>query len=496
MKNLEAFTQFGKFLIAPDREVFGELRIAGAESSLYVTDDAFFQLEPFAQACITGILRDLTKVTLIQCLLIEGTGTVSRDGQRCYDSRLFPHYVLEGRRHISPTDKSISSIRLVLEDAASLFYDFDAFGTVINPAPYIEQIVAANNLTRSIPIGSFPQIAYFTGKLDILQASTSLGKIHVRHNPSWDTGGPRGVRIENVISVELEPDGEVTFDQAIERMHRLLGFLELIIGREQTLRSFVVFVAGGEHPEPLSVHWSHRPIRALSAAGDMKAPQPADLLLDPIQRQEEFIKVMRNWFDKDVEKQDARQRFRASFVSQRSYSIDRLVGAANLFDLLPESASAKDTQLSDEVNLATLGCRSIFKKLTKSYERDSVLSALGRVGKASLKHKTKHRAQYVLGAIRERFSDLVFVLDSAVDCRNHYVHGAISKIDYSSNFGMVIFFTDTLEFVFGASELVEAGWDICAFVEKGTTMSHPYGAYFANYQLNLKALKKLFAATG
>jgi hypothetical protein len=93
--------------------------------------------------------------------------------------------------------------------------------------------------------------------------------------------------------------------------------------------------------------------------------------------------------------------------------------------------------------------------------------------------------------LEEWFPEIVRVLDAAIDCRNHYVHGSPSRIDYSENNDMVIFFTDTLEFVFGASELVEAGWDIQAFVERPTSMSHPYGAYRVNYPLNLQAFRAL-----
>lgn len=381
----------------------------------------------------------------------------------------------------------------MLEDAASLFYDFDAFGTVIDSAPYIEQLVAANKLDRFVPIGPEPRITYFAGKRDIIQAGTSLGRILVRHNPGWGLGGPRGVRIDNVITVELEPGNPVTFEEAIARMLRLLRFLELIIGRPQSLHDLVVFVAHDSRPEPLKVHWSHRPVRIKDTVGETLAPQPADLLLDPIHRQEEFISVMRAWLDKDEERRDARQRFHTSFANQHTYSVERLIGAANMFDIMPKSAAPRDVTLPEDLRAATYQCRKIFEALPNGYERNSVLNALGRVGKASLKHKTRHRAQYVLDAVGDRFPDLVMALDAAVDCRNHYVHGTTSKIDYSADLGTVAFFTDTLEFVFGASELVEAGWDIKAFVEAGTTMSHPYGAYRANYQLNLQALRELVA---
>jgi hypothetical protein len=43
------------------------------------------------------------------------------------------------------------------------FYDFDAFGSVIDAKPFIDQIAHANALPREIKTGPDPQILYFTG---------------------------------------------------------------------------------------------------------------------------------------------------------------------------------------------------------------------------------------------------------------------------------------------------------------------------------------------
>ncbi len=499
MSNSTVFTKSGKFFVASGGEIYGELRVAGKDTSLYLRDDKKFFLNFISNGYITGTLHDLTKVTLIQCIMLEGPGSGSLDDERYYYAKLFPNFVVEGRRHLEPTDKAIVEISLVLEDATELFYDFDAFGSVIftDAVPHIERIVAAKNLDRSIPIGPEPRIAYFTGKREIIAVETSLGTVRARHNPLFSLGsmgGPQGVRIDNILSVNIEPASPIAFDDAIGRTLRLLRFLGLAIGRPQNLREVGMYVESGEHREGLKVHWSHRPSRAEDSIHDnRRSPHPADLLLVPIHQPEEFARVMRAWLENDEERQDAREQFHTSFAHQQTYSVERLIGAANMFDILPASAVPKNVELSEELREAKRPGREIFKALPKSYERESVLRALGRVGQASLKHKTRHRARYVLDAIGERFPDLTFVLDAAIDCRNHYVHGGKSKIDYSRNFDVVLFFTDTLEFVFAASELIEAGWDIRSFVERGTTMSHPFGAYRVNYKEKLKAFKELVA---
>lgn len=68
------------------------------------------------------------------------------------------------------------------------------------------------------------------------------------------------------------------------------------------------------------------------------------------------------------------------------------------------------------------------------------------------------------------------------------------RFDYDRNFEAVTFFTNTLEFVFATSDLIDAGWDARSWISHGTTMTHPFGQYRANYPFALKCLKTLLAA--
>jgi hypothetical protein len=484
------FTKWGRFSIVPDREVHGELHVAGSDTFIYLQDDKEFEPRSLMGKSYTGTLYDLTNVTLIKCTLLEGLGHSGlRNEKQYYYAKLFPHFVIQGERHINPDENVILESRFVIDDAPNLFYDFDAFGQVLNAGPLIEQVAAANKLDRPVPIGPEPRIAYFAGKRTIVEAETVLGRVRVRHNPWPNLAGPRGVRIDNTITVEIRHNSPATFDEAILGILRLLRFLELIVGRSQNLLNVTMYVDDGELWAPLKVHWSYCPSRD-PELGNKRSPHPADLLLDAIDRQEEFINVLTKWLETEQERRDARYRFHTCFT-QKAYTVDRLVAAANVFDILPPSATPSDVELSKEVLDAKERCRQIFRDLPAGDERDSVLGALGRVGKASLKHKVRYRAQLVIDKVGERFPELDLVLDAVVDCRNHYVHGTPSRIDYAKHFDVVIFFTNTLEFVFAASELVEAGWDIQAFINTGTTMSHPFGEYRVEYRNQLQFLKSL-----
>ena len=154
-----------------------------------------------------------------------------------------------------------------------------------------------------------------------------------------------------------------------------------------------------------------------------------------------------------------------------------------MFDILPDEAVSDKVELSADLKSAHDKCRQIFKKLPVSPERDSVLNALGRIGKSTLKKKVRHRAQFLIDKVGDRIPDFITITDEAVDCRNYYVHGSppSSRIDYNQYPGPLHFLTNTLEFVFAASDLVEAGWDIKKWCESQSRTSHPFGHYLYTY---------------
>ncbi len=69
-----------------------------------------------------------------------------------------------------------------VDDAERIFYDFDAIGLVIDARPLIDKVVAANErrIGRKIPVGPQPEIAYFAGRVDLLEVHTAAGRIRVQ----------------------------------------------------------------------------------------------------------------------------------------------------------------------------------------------------------------------------------------------------------------------------------------------------------------------------
>jgi hypothetical protein len=479
--------QAGTFIIAPDRNVYGELRLAGPDSSLTMRDKDFINGTALSGTSIIGVLHDLSRVTLVDCVTTEESTTGGVRGSEGYHSaRVFPHFVLQGTRHLNPWERNVSAIHFLMRDASSLFYDFDAFGRVIHAQSLIEQIVKANDLPRQIPVGPDPQILYFTGRTEIFSVETSLGVVSANHWPTYPLGGPDGISLKNKIKVTITFNEPVAFRDAIARLMILRGFFGLLIGRDQGVldTSITTSTATGADGH-LDVHWSLAPGREVRSD---RGPHPADVLVDPLRSPEAFPKILASWLDQHNDRRDARMRFFGLFA-RGQYDIDSLVGLANVFDILPSSAVPTDVSLSPDLDQAKRDAISRFKNLPQSPERDSVLGALGRLGKAALKQKIRHRVKRITDATT-RFPELHLVTDEAVNCRNHYVHGSPATIDYSVDQDLQFFFTDTLEFVFAASDLIDAGWDINAWINEGTTMSHRFGRYRVEYQGALASLKE------
>lgn len=479
--------QPGRFVIS-DKELHGEITLDGPKTSLYLHDKEHFSLKKLPEETITGVLHDLSKVSLFDCIPSTGTGHVRHGEDRYFFAKVFPHYIVHGDCHITPTDKIITEVSFVMDDASTLFYDFGAFGHVIDARPFIQELIRADGLDDRVNAGPNPQILYFTGQHEIFSVDTVIGKIFGSHNLKINPWGPDGVSLLNAISVTIAFKEDVWFHEAMHQAYVLLLYLGLLVGRPQNTVSLRIRVRNdSEFPVYLDVIQSipfHR-----NQDDAYEKPHPGDIALNVIKKPEEFSQVTANWIARTKDWNDARMRFFSSFKEQRNYTIDRLIGSANMFDILPKSALAADIELPNELVAARDAARNSFLTLPKSPERDSVLSVLGRIGKASLKHKVRYRLKKLTDLLPDAFPGIDMVCDEAVNCRNHYVHGGQAPFDYSKEFDAVVFFIDTLEFIFATSDLIESGWDIKDWMEGHFKHHHPFGRFRQGYPHYLQHLK-------
>lgn len=494
MESFEGFRKSGTFIVAPGTEVQGDLILNGGKTTLDLYAKDFFSTHALKDGCITGALHDRTKVSLIDCITTLGLGSGTRGTEHYHFASVFPHFVIFGDDHITSVDRKITEVSVLVDDAANLFYDFDAFGKVIDARPHMEKIVEAKKEKgRDIAIGDHPMIFYFTGKYEIFKAETVFGTVSATHRPSYAYPGPTGIKLDNKIHLDIAFKESATVAEAISNVTAILRFLEIIAGRPQNVLRLIFSVPGaGEGPNLLDVYWSMPPSRA----GDDKdqRPHPADLPIQAARTPDDFATVLTAWLARDQEWRNARARFSSAFALQHRFTIDRLVGAANMFDILPASAVPADVPLTPELEDAKKASRALFKSLSPSPERDSILNALGRLGKAALKHKVRSRNRLILERIPTLLPELDLVTDEAVDCRNYYVHGTKPKMDYSEEFDQVIFFTEALEFTFAASDLIECGWDIERWSKQSSSISHPFDRFRDNYEARLNDLKRALTA--
>lgn len=488
MQEHEGFKKGGTFVLSSGVEVQGELCLDGEATLLNLYSARFF--DTHTSQDILGLSYDRSKVSLINCVTRQGPGQGTRGGERYYFSTVFPHFVVFGDEHIRSSDRVILELSFTVDDAATLFYDFDAFGSVFDARPYMEKIAEEQVDGRKIDIGEYPHLFYFTGKHEVLSVDTALGKVSARHSLSYSSPGPKGIHVDNTIRLSIAFKSAKTISEAVNCVLDVLRFLEVIAGRWQNVSELSIFTKStGEHSIPLNLHWCMA--RRRSSDSETRKPHETALLIQGTIKPDEFTGVLKGWLGRSDEWRGARVRFSNAFGCQGRYDIDRLVGAANMFDILPKSVYPETTTLSEDLAKAKADARKAFKSLPDSPERDSALRALGRIGTLTLKKKVRSRAKLINKIVGDQFPELEMVVGHAVDCRNFYVHGTVDKIDWGKHSKFVPFFTDTLEFIFAASDLVDAGWEINAWVRRESVLSHPFGQYRHDYSQQLDKLKKL-----
>ena len=136
---------FGTFKTASGAEAPGEIYFSGRESLLVLRHPTAFPSVPipFESDCVTGTLQDQTKITAVKCVTLRQGYCVAAPGETLTFLELFPHFILRGDHSLFPTEANVSALNFTIHDATTLFYDFDAFGSVIDAKPFIENGISS-----------------------------------------------------------------------------------------------------------------------------------------------------------------------------------------------------------------------------------------------------------------------------------------------------------------------------------------------------------------
>ena len=466
----------GTYTLPNGKSVIGDLRLKGSSTLLKLHSDEFLSgIE--SVSCVKGNAYSGEHLTLIDCHS-PGTGHTSiKDAPTRYHADVFPHYVTVGGRHLEPGEACIRAIHFTTTDLTTLFYDFDAFSHVIDARPIIDVVLQECRQMRPVEAGEWPQVFYFTGKDCIAEVPTVIGKVSVHHRPRYSFGGPTGVFIKNRIVVSIDPEQPVTFHESMDRMYQVACFLSMAAGRTQGVVH--VHVATTEVtdgiPQSLTICPSYR--WKASGKSEQHKLHPGDVPLDPIRNRAEFDAVLADWIGRHSGWRVARHRYLECMRRANKYGPDRLVAAANMFDILPWDAVPLAAGLPEDLATTRDVCAKMLREHPPGIDRDSALSALGRLGQPSLPKKVAHRASIVEARLG-RFPDLRFVASVAIKCRNYFVHGSSGDIDFRHVEPLVPFLTDALEFIFAASDFIEGGWD----AQRWNSEAHGWGHGFARFR--------------
>lgn len=493
-KNKKQPTRFmGTYTLHGVQSVVGELRLKGSSTSLMLhSDKPLVGLD--AASCMTGTAYTGEYLTLIDCRNAELGQRGFEDAPAQYYADVFPHYVTIGPCHLVPDKPSISAIHFTTTDLTTLFYDFDAFGTVIDAKSIIDVVLQERRIMRSVQAGEWPHVFYFTGMDCIAEVHTAIGKVSVHHRPSHSMGGPTGVFIENRIVVSIEPDQPATFQESVDCMYQVAAFLSMAAGRAQGIDYIHVTtteVTDGI-PQLLTVHPSFR--WKSSEKSEQHKPHPRDVPLDPIRHRAEFDAVLANWVGRHSGWRDARSRYLDCMRKANTYGHERLVAAANMFDILPPDAVPLAAELAVDLAATRDACVAMFRNHPSGVDRNSALSALGRLGQPSLPKKVAHRVSVIESKLPGIFPDLQFVASVAVKCRNFFVHGNSGDIEYREVEPLMPFLTDALEFIFAASDFMEAGWDAQRWKSAGGSWGHSFARFRGEYESALAELRHATSA--
>jgi hypothetical protein len=438
---------------------------------------------------IYGTLTDHKLVSLLQCVPYGSTHSAAASGDKSFTARYFPHFVVRGKKHLKPNDAVIRCVNYRFDAASILFKDHTNFGSLWMDASEFNGFISTYGEKHHIENVSADDaqgpaaLHFFSGRTEIASCETKVGKLNVLQFPHQ-----AGARI----TIRLEFQTPLKLNDALRNLFDVHQFLELLLGQRQAFAEVELNLSPDETGTQtrLDLYGAMFADRTARQARSRK-PSNYDVLIDAVRDRAQFEKVASTWIARQAVLKEARGRFGAAFYSGLTFGHDRLIGAANAFDILPKAFSPTEEVLTSSESAAISASMKIFDALDAGTLKARAIQNLGLLGKPNLATKIKHRAALIKALKPEKFAELDFVCQQAAKCRNFYVHGGKPAFDYQEQFDAFAFLIRTLEFVFAASDLIECGWDFTGWSSHGTSMAHEFGAYIASYSHGLALLKSL-----
>lgn len=462
-------------------QFLGELILDGEHSNVMLTsrNEIPYDSEPHS---FYGESLDHKKISLHECVG-EPSYPEGLYPKFVFKRRSFPHYALIGSRHIAKDERIFSSVSFQTDDVGLIFSARDTFGSASPDPLELQTILESSFPSRQIAIGKSPAIFFFSGVPDSVPVDIGVGNFAADFDFRSDVSGHAGIQCPSIVNAVLKFDTFKSLDEILDDVVALSLFFTVVAGRYQGIKSIEAEIGGADsasvQDQKISVHWSYAP-----ASSDLEASNLRDIPITPEESGAEFYTVFQRWMSRHNDWLPARLRIINWQKNGRTYDENRLVAAANAFDILPDSAYPDIGDLSEAALDARTRCKRIIRELADGAEKTQISNTLAFWGGKSLRLKVLSRSSIIRESFGDDFIDIDMVLATAILARNYFVHGT-NSFGYENYKDLLSFFTDALEFVFVASDLVECGWNAKRWAARRPGFSHPLAAFYRTYKIHM-----------
>lgn len=412
-----------------------------------IFDERHFDIQPGTS--LHGV-SEKGKVSLISCHRAS-----ARFDSTTMSCAVKSQYAVFGNDHLHRKDSVIRQVQFRFDDLHTVFDHHggrDAFEIITDPDRRIVEAIEEYKPDYIPSIGEYkrPWVCYFSGNYDLLPPRrTVLGTVNAQRHLHSSTSS--GITIKDIPCITIDfGDRHVTLDDAIDRMKMVRRFFAWIIGYAPKFTNVKVFTGEkpteGEYDPGLDVYMS-------GMGGATGRQKLGGSILVSASQPEYFMAVMENWLTRNSERLQANLTYFSLMRGMFNTVIEtKMCAAANVFDQLPASDKRGRAQMLDVA-----------------------LERYRRVIRPHLELRHMQR-----------------VIRSAINCRVYLTHGSVEpsrktyNVDYS-NYRSMIFLTEALRFVYGASELIKCGWDIASWKDLHFKHEHPFGAFIETYDEELAA---------
>lgn len=372
-----------------------------------------------------GAYASLTSCRLVSISEIEISDATHRDR---YFVTLSSKYLTVGSRDVRPWQNTITRARVQTKYMDKLFFadDYSIVGGKIVDPTDVEKMA---HFGIDLEVGTIPVIIVSTGARDVFSVESAGISVHCRREV-YIRKEPPYTTIQPTTFFDLQFRKPTDIQSMFYKVGEISSFLTLLCNRYDYAISCKLLT---DHPTAKDEDWidsyiptHYHPIQQ----PELPIASWSDMPTNPLVDRAEFERVLTGWLNSSAERAEAWRRLVGQLTKQGRYDPDRLIAAANVFDLLPEDVKPSGAPLTPELESAKKRAMELFGDITdKSEERAAALSAIGRIGSAVLREIVLHRLRIIPQSVRdERFPGIDRVVTESIKLRNALVHGGRGKV--------------------------------------------------------------------